>query len=394
MAAKGKVTTANANSIVQEAVNTAIREGGEIGLQVAAYVDGELVVEVWSGLADETTGRKVDGDTLFPVFSVTKAVTATALHIQAERGLVDYDTPIAHYWPEFGAQGKDKGTVRDALTHRIGIPQMPEGVTPEQMCDWEWMVQRLANTKPLFAPGTKSAYLAYTFGWIIGEVVRRTDPKKRPFGTFVQEEICAPLGIDNLWIGIPDAVEPRVAKLTNIPRPAPGAPGLSPEALIPIAIPPQVGVIQKVFGRPDVRRACIPGAGGIMNARSAARFFAMLANGGELNGVRLLSEERVRSFSVPRTKRDEFDPVVWRVLNLGMGGFWLGGDSPSAPPVVGRNPHTICHPGAGGSIGWADLDARLAVAICHNRMFDAPTAEGNPFAPIGDAVREALGIAG
>ncbi len=394
MAAISKGAAANANSIVQKAVDAAIREGGEIGLQVAAYVEGEPMVDVWGGLADETTGRKVDGDTLFPVFSVTKAVTATALHIQAERGLVDYDTPIAHYWPEFAAHGKDKGTVRDALTHRIGIPQMPEGVTPELICDWEWMVQRLADTKPLFAPGTKSAYLAYTFGWIIGEIVRRTDPKRRPFGRFVQEEICAPLGIESLWLGIPDEVEPRVAKLTNIPRPAPGAPGLPPEALIPIAIPPQVGVTQKVFGRPDVRRACIPGAGGIMNARSAARFFAMLANGGELNGVRLLLEERVRSFSVPRPNREEFDPVVWCVLNLGMGGFWLGGESPPAPPVVGRNPHIICHPGAGGSIGWADLDARLAVAICHNRMFDAPTPEGNPFVPIGDAVREVLGIAG
>src|SRR5882672_5109967 len=127
MAATERVATVNANSIVQQAVNAAIHDGGEIGLQVAAYVDGELVVDVWGGLADETTGRTVDGDTLFPVFSVTKAVTATALHIQAERGLVDYDTPIAHYWPEFGAHGKDKGTVRDALTHRIGIPQMPQG---------------------------------------------------------------------------------------------------------------------------------------------------------------------------------------------------------------------------------------------------------------------------
>src|SRR2546425_11169023 len=138
-ARKERAAAANANSIVQEAVNAAIRAGGEIGLQVAAYVDGERVVDVWGGLADETTGRTVNGDTLFPVFSVTKAVTATALHIQAERGLVDYDTPIAHYWPEFGAHGKEKGTVRDALTHRIGIPQMPEGVTPELMCDWEWM---------------------------------------------------------------------------------------------------------------------------------------------------------------------------------------------------------------------------------------------------------------
>lgn len=394
MAARERVATVNTNRVVQKTVDAAIREGGEIGLQVAAYVDGKLVVDVWGGLADETTGRKVNGDTIFPVFSVTKAVTATALHIQAERGLIDYDAPIAHYWPEFGAHGKEKGTVRDALTHRIGIPQMPEGVTPELMCDWDWMVQRLADAKPLFAPGTKSAYLAYTFGWIIGEVVRRTDAKRRPFGTFVQEEICAPLGIDSLWLGIPDEAEPRVAKLTNMPRPSPQAPGLSSEALIPIAIPPQVGVTQKVFGRTDVRRACIPGAGGIMNARSAARFFAMLANGGELGGVRLLSEERVRSFNVPRANREEFDPVVWRALNLGIGGFHLGGESPPAPPVVGRNPHIICHPGAGGSIGWADPDARLAVAICHNRMFDAPTPEGNPFVPIGNAVREALGVAG
>src|SRR5919108_4676888 len=112
MAATGRVTTANANSIVQEAVNAAIRDGGEIGLQVAAYVDGEPVVDVWGGVADETTGRQVDGDTLFPVFSVTKAVTATALHVQAERGLVDYDAPISRYWPQFAARGKGTATVR------------------------------------------------------------------------------------------------------------------------------------------------------------------------------------------------------------------------------------------------------------------------------------------
>ena len=218
--------------------------------------------------------------------------------------------------------------------------------------------------------------------------------KRDPFGTFVQEEICAPLGIDSLWIGIPNEVEPRVAKLTNIPSPPAGALGLPSESLMPRSIPPQVGTSQGVFGRPDVRRACIPGAGGIMNARSAAKFFAMLAQCGELEGVRFLSEERIRSFSVSRSHREEFDPVVWRVLNLGMGGFHLGGESPPAPPVVGNNPHTLCHPGAGGSIGWADPDARLAVAICHNRMFNAPTPEGNPFVPIGNAVREALGVTG
>src|SRR5262250_2653428 len=157
----------NPNSMVQEAVDAAISKRGEIGLQVAAYVDGKQVVDVWGGLAAMTTGRQVDADTLFPVFSVTKAVTAVALHIQAERGLVDYATPIAHYWPEFGAHSKDK-----------------------------------------------AAYMSYTFGWVIGEVVRRTDPRRRPFGTFIQDEICRPLGIDSLWVGIPEAVAPRVATLT------------------------------------------------------------------------------------------------------------------------------------------------------------------------------------
>jgi len=380
---------AGAKEMVQRAVDASIAEGGEIGVQVAAYHDGELVVEAWGGLADETTGRRVDADTLFPVFSVTKAITATALHMQAERGLIDYEKPIAHYWPEFAANGKDKATVRDALTHRTGIPQMPDGTTPEQMCDYDWMVREIAKLKPMFEPGTKSAYHSYTFGWIIAECVRRTDKKGRPFGKFVQEEICQPLGIDNLYMGIPDAVEPRIAKLTNMP-PAPAAPG----SLHLVAIPQRVGTAQEIFGRGDVRRACIPGAGGIMNARSEARFFAMLANGGILNGVRLLSEERVRSFATLRKNSDEFDVVTQRVMNLSIGAYHMGGESPPAPPVIGRNPHTISHPGAGGSIGWADPDAHLAVGICHNRMFNAPTPVGNPLVPIGDAIRSALGVAG
>src|SRR5688500_4257899 len=113
---------AKANNLVHEAVAQAIREKGEVGVQVAAYLDGRLVIDTWDGIADLTTGRKVDGDTLFNVFSVTKAVTAVAVHIQAERGLIDYDAPVARYWPEFGVKGKDKGTVRDALTHRLGVP--------------------------------------------------------------------------------------------------------------------------------------------------------------------------------------------------------------------------------------------------------------------------------
>ena len=379
------------NRFVQEAVDLAISERGEIGVQVAAYLDGVLVVDVWGGLADETTGRKVDADTVFPVFSVIKAVTAVALHIQAERGLVDYYEPVARYWPEFGAHGKDKGTLYDALTHRIGVPLMPVGVRPELMCDWDWMVGRLADMRPLFEPGTRSGYMAYTFGWVIGEVVRRTDPKGRPFGTFIQEEVCQPLGIDSLWAGIPDEVGPRVDKLTNMAPIPPGAPGIAPDSLMPRAVPAEVATTQEVFGRVDVRRACIPGAQGIANARSEARFFAMLASGGELDGVRLLSEERVRTFNIPRPPSD-YDPVHGVPHKGTIGGFHLSG-SPGMGPV-GHNPRVFGHNAAGGSVGWADPEARLAVAITHNRMVRHGPPEESPLTPIGEAVRQALGVPG
>jgi CubicO group peptidase (beta-lactamase class C family) len=380
---------ADSNKIVQQAVDIAIGERGEIGLQVAAYLEGELVIDVWGGLADETTGQKVDGDTPFPVFSNIKAVTAVALHIQAERGLVDYYTPVANYWPEFGKHGKDKGTVYDALTHRIGVPLMPVGVSPELMCDWDWMVEQIADMHPLFEPGTKSGYMAYTFGWVIGEIVRRTDAKNRPFGSFIQEEICQPLGIDSLWAGIPPEVEPRVAKLTNVPPTPPGAPGIPPDSLMIRAAPPQVATTQEVFGRSDIRRACIPGAQGIMNARSQARFYAMLANGGELNGVRLLSKERVSTFNVPRPPSD-YDPVHGVPHNGTIGGFHFAG-SPGMG-AMGNNPHAFGHNGAGGSLGWADPEHRVAVAIHHNRMVPHGPLEESPLTPIGGAVRKGLGI--
>ena len=198
-------TKANLNQIFQKRSIARFDNHGEVGLHVAIYQDRNWW---WTCGAESPTrrpGAKWMADTLFPVFSVIKAVTATALHIQAERGLIEYEQPIAHYWPEFAAHGKDRTTITDALSHRSGIPQMPEGVTPELMADYGWMVDQLAQMKPWFEPGTTNAYQCYSFGWIIAEMVRRTDPKQRPFGAFVQEEICAPLGIRDLWIGIPDA---------------------------------------------------------------------------------------------------------------------------------------------------------------------------------------------
>ncbi len=380
---------AAANAVVQKAIDTVIGAGREVGVQVAAYRHGKLVVDTWGGLADPGTGRKVDGDTLFNTYSVTKAVAATALHLQAERGLIDYDAPIVKYWPEYGAHGKERTTVRDALTHRACVPQMPEGVTPEMMCDWSAMTRAIADLKPLAEPGTKTLYLSMTFGWIIGELVRRTDPRGRSLGQFVREEIAAPLGIADLWIGIPDSVEPRVAKQVDAMVPVP------PEYLPPLflaSMPAAVALHPSVFERPDVRRAEVAGVGGIFTARGEARFWAMLANGGELDGVRLLSRERVASFSTPRANAEEPDPVMFGFpIPISIGGFWLGGPYP--PVCSARNPRAICHPGQGGSIGWADPDLNLAVAICHNRLFNPTTVEEDAMLVVANAVREALGIA-
>ena len=373
-------------AIVQQALDYATREGGEIGVQVAAYLDGKLVVDAWSGVADPATGRMVDGETLFNVFSVTKAVAATALHILADRGHIEYSAPVARYWPEYGVHGKQRTTVRDVLTHRACVPQMPDGVTPERMCDWQWMTESIAGLTPLAEPGTKTLYLSMTFGWIVGELVRRTDPKRRSLGRFVHEEIAQPLGITDLWIGIPDAVEPRIAKLTDAMVPVPT------EYLPPLfvaSMPDAVALNPTVFERADVRRAEVAGVGGIFNARSEARFWAMLAGGGEIDGVRLLSKELVETLNTPRVRSEEPDPVMFGFpIPISIGGFWCGGNYP--PVTAAQSPRALCHPGQGNSIGWADPDTGLAVAICHNKLFNPTSWEEDPLLPIALAIREAL----
>jgi CubicO group peptidase (beta-lactamase class C family) len=332
----------------------------EVGVQICAYRNGELLVDGWAGTADADGDgdRTVDSRTLFPIFSLSKAITATAVHLQAERGLVQYDAPIASYWPAYGSHGKQDITIRQVLTHRAGVPQMPADVTPERLCDWQWMTQRLAAVEPLFAPGTTNAYMSMTFGWLLGEVVRRTDPRGRPFADFVAEEICAPLRMDSFFFGVPAAQAARVATLTF-----PDQPPTPPEgSLVRRAVPPQVGLNPTIFNRRDVRAACIPAVGAVSDARSLARFFAMIANRGELDGARLLSEERVLSFLHPRPQAGEPDATYGRPMPVGNGGFWL------AAPGGQRDGRVLSHTAAGGTLGWADVDTGLAVAFCHNRM--------------------------
>ena len=363
-------------TVFQHALEASLA-AGELGLQIAVYKEGEPVANVWGGHLDEAMTRPVAEDTLFNTFSTCKGWTNTALHIQAERGLVDYNQPIAEYWPEFAANGKERTTVRHMLSHQGGLPLMPDGVTPQTMADYEWMVTRLAAMPPLYEAGTRNGYHSYTQGWYIAEIVRRTDPQRRPFGQFIQDEICRPLGIRDMYLGIPDAAEPRVATLYGRGASAQNA----HLELFVKSMPLAVDTSPDVWGLPVVRRACIPGAGGITCASQHVKFWAMLANGGAFNGVQLLSPERIRGFSYPRPNQEP-DFILGIPQNVSTLGYYLAG----TPAVAGSSPHIIAQPGAGMTIGWADPDNNLAVAVAHNRFGLAYTQ------PVIKAVEEAFGI--
>ncbi len=373
---------ADINERVGSALEELIASGVESGLQVAAYHHGELVVDVWAGLADVASARPVDGGTLFTSFSCTKGVTATAIHILVERGVLSYDEPIANHWPEFAQRGKQYATIRHALTHRVGVPHMPDGVTPESMSDWDGMCEAIAALEPLWEPGARTGYHAYTFGWILGEVIRRADG--RPINQFVQEEICGPLGLDGIHLGIDDATEPRVATLVDGPRPA-DAPAAPPDALITHAIPPAVGILAEPYNNPLVRRAALPAHGGLMNARSLARMYATLANGGELDGVRILPEDRVRTAT--RLQTDDLDLAIQQPVRKALGYFQSGAISAMGPRMTAYG-----HPGAGGAIGFADPEHEFAFALTKSSLVAGAQPGTSAAEVIGALVRRELGF--
>ena len=353
---------------IEKALRHAL-DAGEVGVQVAAYRHGELIVDAWAG--ETGAGAPVTADTLFPVFSVTKAVAASTVHLFAQRGLLDLDRPVADGWPEYAAHGKAGITLDHVLSHRSGAPSIGSDTTPDELCDWDTMARRVAAQTPIAPPGTQNAYSAFAFGWVLGEAVRRADPQGRDFHRIVREDLLLPLGMADFFLGLPDAERPRVAVLSGDPAPN-GAPDSLREQVSPAHLP----FAPSMFNLPQVQRAGLPSAGGIATARAAARLFVPYAG-----GPGFFTEDTLRRCATPRP--GEVDHTYGYPMPVGHGGLWL-----FAPDVSERGPLTegvLSHTGAGGTVVWAEPARGLAVAVLHNRMFFGPQPVA-PLALIGDAV--------
>jgi CubicO group peptidase (beta-lactamase class C family) len=362
-------------------IRSRIEAGKEVGMQVAAFYRGEQIVDLSLGSTNRG-GHATNARTLFPIFSVVKGALAVAVHVQVASGRLDIDAPIASYWPEFAAHGKQAITLRDVLSHQAGVPQMPVGVTLERVMDWDWITSAIADLIPLHAPGAESWYHGMTYGWLIGEAIRRTDPDHRGIDAFVQQEVMKPLGIDSFFISVPESELDRVAELSGAPYPANLPEGIP----IRMGIPANVDLQADNFNRDDVRRAEIPAVGGYATASSVGRLFAMLAGDGVLGECRLLPENLMAMMRIARANSDAPDPFLGGPARLSVGGFMLGG----AKPAVGPREDTLFSIGAGGSIAWADRQLGLAVAITHNYMYGQQPVDEDPQILIGNAIRQAV----
>lgn len=350
---------------VQAAIDGLVGSGAERGVQVAVYRHGNLVVDAVAGVADASTGRPVRSDTPFYATSTAKGVAATVVHVLAERGVLGYDTRIAELWPEFGAHGKQAATIRHALTHSVGVPGLPVDTQPEAFLDWDAMCALIAGAKPWWTPGTRTGYHAQTFGWIVGEIVRRATGNR--ISQVLRDEVARPLGVaDELFFGVPSSELSRLARLEDQEYPADAGPpegdeapsfGDPAEAHDGWVWAPPATMPDATFGnRADLLGTDIP-AGGTMSARAVARMYAALMH--DVDGVRLVSDRRLHEITaVAVSGIDEtLGFPAARGLGYDVGG--LGGPLDS-PTLFGMA-------GTGGTAAYADTASGTAVAVMKNR---------------------------
>jgi CubicO group peptidase (beta-lactamase class C family) len=361
---------------VARALARQLRRGGRGGAAVCVYHRGECVVDMWGGSKD-AAGTPWQADTMSVSFSTTKGVTATALHILVDRGLLDYDDPVAKYWPEFAQAGKERITIRHLLCHQAGLYGI-RGLVDDvrRIRDWGYMTDALARATPALPPGTASAYHGITFGWLVGEVIQRV--ADRPFAEVIQRELAEPLELDGLYVGAPAAQFPRAARLLMARNGTMSAAfemrlrrlqrllsamriRFDVGRMIEALLPPGLDTFE--WDAPETLAASIPAANGLFTARSLAKLYAVLAAGGQWQGRRLLSEATLARATEVQTRRMDLVvpyPMHWRL------GYHR------AVTIRGTPPRGFGHYGFGGSGAWADPDHQLAVALVLNSGIGTP----------------------
>jgi CubicO group peptidase (beta-lactamase class C family) len=335
----------------------------ETGAALAAYRGGKLVVDLWGGWADAARTRPWTRDTLINVWSATKGVTATAVAVLVDRGLISYADEVATVWPEFARAGKERTTVAQLLSHQAGLPGFAEPTTIAGQLDFEACVGKLERQAPVWTPGEATSYHAMTYGWLAGEVIRRVSGQSP--GAFIAETVTGPLGAD-VFVGLPADLEPRVAEILAPKRQA-VPPPLPAAAMMALINPAQSPTAPNSRAW---RAAEIPSANGQASALGLARIYAALVGDGALEGVRILSSDGVRKMTAPATANGRTDQF------LGFTDAWAMGVALNRPGIYGPNHNAFGHSGWGGSFGCADPDAKVAIGYVCNQM--GPELVGDP----------------
>jgi CubicO group peptidase (beta-lactamase class C family) len=347
----------------------------EIGSAICFVLDGETVVDLWGGHYDEARTRPWERDTIVNTYSTTKGMTAICAHQAIERGLVELDAPVARYWPEFAAAEKGEVPVRWLLSHQAGLPAVRKPLPEGSVTDWDVMCAALAEQEPWWEPGAQHGYHALTYGFLVGEVIRRATGKT--VGQWFREHVSGPLDAD-YHIGFGPEHDARTTDMIGSLLPAQGEGGdETPE------LPGPLGQMMKdmrdpatmtgaAFNNPpggtagvnsrEWRAAEVPAANGHGTARALARIYGALARGGEIDGVRILEPESIER---ARTQQAFGPDAVLGQLPMRFGlGFMLRQDFMPLSP----SDNAFGHPGAGGSIGMADPDARVGFGYVMNKM--------------------------
>ncbi len=366
-------TTAPGFDGVREAFAANLAGDQEVGAAVAVYLHGRKVVDLWGGIADPRTGRPWERDTLQVVYSTTKGVVAACAHLLAQRGELDLDAPVAAYWPEFAAGGKARVPVRWLLTHQAGLPLIDHPITPAEAIAWEPMVTALAAQRPAWEPGTDHGYHGMTYGWLVGEVVRRVTG--RSIGAFLAEEIAAPLGLD-LWIGLPESEQHRVSHIITAAVPdfdalsridLASVPEPMREVMAAYADPTSLTVRSMRVVSPPLdhndpkeQAAELPSTNGVCTARALARLYAALI--GEVDGHRLLTPETLAAATAEQV--NGVDRLLRVPVRIGTG-FGL-----PTPDAYWYSPTAFGFGGLGGSLGFADPATGLAFGYVMNHLVE------------------------